>query len=280
MSNSGLGYQDQALQGLLNAKVVEAREFTLVNTTSSTAITAVGTATITVGSATNIAVDQNLTVDTGTNQETVLVTAVSGTSVTAYFTKSHSAGFSVVAKVLRQPCIIADPTTQAAMVGVTAKGVQQPYGLQTVEMNNAGRNLMTLVCDAQTIGSTSETLLSFVQNLGTVATTGNNYTVSTGKTLRIQSVNVMASNTSGTLTPTAVSSSIRMRVNPSGAVTTSSALRASVQTGLISAQSNGNPPFGIAGEMEIPSGWTIGFSRQDTTASLLIVTVSIIGYEF
>jgi hypothetical protein len=59
-------------------------------TSSTTAVTAGTTATITVVSATGIAVHTRLVIDTGDQAETVVVKAILGTSVTAYFGTAHA----------------------------------------------------------------------------------------------------------------------------------------------------------------------------------------------
>lgn len=60
------------------------------STTSSTSVAAAGTATIVVADATDIAARTRLVVDVGDYEETVVVRAVSGTSITADFANAHT----------------------------------------------------------------------------------------------------------------------------------------------------------------------------------------------
>jgi hypothetical protein len=67
-----------------------------VNTSTSTAVSAAGSVTITPASMTGIFVGNPLLVDTSTSQETVIVTAVTATTFTATFTKTHSSTWTIV----------------------------------------------------------------------------------------------------------------------------------------------------------------------------------------
>lgn len=67
----------------------------LVSTTTSLAVTTVGLHSVTVANPDVIGLFQSLRVDTGGNQETVLVLATSATGFTAYFTKTHLSGVAV-----------------------------------------------------------------------------------------------------------------------------------------------------------------------------------------
>lgn len=71
-----------------------------VNTTLTSAVTATGINTVSVAAPTQVGLFQLLTVDTGGNQETVLVIAVTANGFTASFTKVHSLGVAVIAKSL------------------------------------------------------------------------------------------------------------------------------------------------------------------------------------
>ena len=273
-SNNGLGFNDQSFQGLSNIKTVECYEFLQVNTTSSTAITSTGSNAFTVASATNIAVDQQLSYDTGSSQEYVVVTAVSGTSITATFSLTHASGAVVTVKVQRQAVVIGDPTTIGALAGVTTKGVQTPYALQVTDLTNCGRALLTFVSDPATVASTAETAITCVQNLNFVQLTGETYyTVSSGKIARIQQLVV-----SGSSAMTAATVQFRVRGVASGTPTTSSPIF--LTQSFYCAGGGGFEIPLLNGELELPSGASIMLTRQDSLASVVSLSVTLYGYEY
>lgn len=67
----------------------------VVSTTTATAVAAAGTVTITPASMTNIGLEKALIVDTGASQEVVTPNAVTATTFTAKFTKTHSGTWAV-----------------------------------------------------------------------------------------------------------------------------------------------------------------------------------------
>ena len=273
-SNSGIGYSDQSFQGLGNIKTVETYEFLLVNTTSSTIITSAGSNNFTVASATNIAVDQVLSYDTGSSQEYITVTAVSGTSITASFTKVHASGASVVAKIQRQAIALGDWNTRHELAGVTTKGVQAPYALQVVDFTNCGRNPLFISADLSSVGATSEETIFVTQNLGFTQTlSAARYSVSAGKRLRLQQIMLSAS-----ATGTVCSTQFRMRVVATGSATTTSPLYLSHalhldSAGVMNAQL-------LRGEIELQSGNSIMFTRQETVANAIRLSFTAYGYEY
>jgi hypothetical protein len=72
-------------------------------TTSSTAVSAVGQATITLGATTGLQVGYFIRYDPGPNMEVVAITAINGNNVTASFGATHSSGASVSAGVTSHP---------------------------------------------------------------------------------------------------------------------------------------------------------------------------------
>lgn len=69
---------------------------TLVDTTLGTAVALLGQSTVAPGSMVGIYPGAYLLVDTGANQEQITVGAVTATTFTAYFTRSHSANALLV----------------------------------------------------------------------------------------------------------------------------------------------------------------------------------------
>ncbi len=76
----------------LFTQVVAPNLETAAVTSSTTAVTAGTTQAITVASPTDIVVNTSLVVDVGDEAEVVIVKAISGSTVTAAFTKAHSSG--------------------------------------------------------------------------------------------------------------------------------------------------------------------------------------------
>lgn len=281
MSSTGgsIGYGDQSYQGLTNVKQVEAYEFSVVNTTSSTAITATGSNTIVVASAASIVVDQNLAIDSGTGLEYVRVTAVAGTSITAVFAKTHSGTYAVSSSVLRQACTLGDPNTLANLAAVVAKGVQGAFALSTQALHDSGRTPFFAYIDNATGTSTSEVITTLQLNVNNVATSGTQYTVPAGKTLRIQAINLGLANTTSGLGATTLGSTVRLRVNAASAAVLASPLVGSWQIGQIAAGTGQQVPVSLAGEVEIAGGTSFAFTRTDTNAAA-ILGLSIIGYLY
>lgn len=71
-----------------------------VNTTLTSAVTAVGLATVSVAAPMQIGLFQLLTIDTGGSTETVLVIQVTATGFVAYFTTTHTSGAAVASQSL------------------------------------------------------------------------------------------------------------------------------------------------------------------------------------
>lgn len=276
-SQNSLGYGDQSFQSVGNVKAVDALELIVVSTTSNTAVTAVGQATITVASIANIVVDQTLYIDTGTNFEAVTVTAVSGSTFTAYFLKIHSGTYAVSLKVLRQTVIISDPVNLTAIANVTTKGTQATYASACQDFKDTGRTSIALIADKVMIGVTAETLVTFTPTAGLVAgTAATSYTVSAGKTFRLQTVFISVYATSAN-----VQTTVRMRAAPSGAATLTSALIASILTlSTTSSVTSGSYILEVPDGIEFPAGSSMAFSRQDTSASALYLSITAVGFEY
>lgn len=83
---------------MLTQEIGQAGALNYAGTTLSAAVTVNASAqSVAVGSTANIYDLEQLLVDTGSSQETVTVTAVTATSLSAIFTKSHSSGAPVTA---------------------------------------------------------------------------------------------------------------------------------------------------------------------------------------
>ena len=278
---NSLGYSEQGLiYPASQVKEIDALSIPLVSTTSSTAVTAAGSATITVASATNIYVGSSLYIDTGTQQEIVIVTALSGTSVTAVFTKTHSGTYVVTLTTLRQTIAIADPTNAGSFASVVAKAGASSGALSTQNFIDSARVPITFVSDSQTIAATAETLLPFTLTRALVGVgTQTSYTVPAGKSFRLQSITfvIIGLPAAGLGNSTMV---VRMRGNPGGTAVVGSQLLLSLPTAPIG---NGNAVALSASpgsDFEISTGESICFTTQVASASFLSISVDVFGYEF
>lgn len=102
-------------------------------TTVVAALASTGSQTVTPVSMTGIYLGSGLSIDAlGANAENVVVTAVTGTTFTAVFTKTHPANYTVSNTADRQVMVNGDPTNIAAMAAVANTGLLgTEYGLAT-----------------------------------------------------------------------------------------------------------------------------------------------------
>ena len=83
-----------------------------------------------------------------------------------------------------------DDSAGGNAVNTVVKGTQGARALATQDIKDSGRSYLTLTATAAA-GVTTEALFSFSQNKGGTVTAGvSSYTITSGKTLRIQSMNV------------------------------------------------------------------------------------------
>jgi hypothetical protein len=100
------------------AQIIDTALFAAIATTSATTTTAGSSQTITVASGTGIVVGMWLTIDAGAALETVQVTAVAGTSVTAIFANVHTGTYNVVANINRQIVSVGSPSVKTQIAEV------------------------------------------------------------------------------------------------------------------------------------------------------------------
>lgn len=156
------------------------------------------------------------------------------------------------------------------------KGTQGSTGFSVQELKDAGRTQVTLWVDA-IAGVATETLATMNITKGGVAqSTATSYTVTTGKTLRIQSIAFEANNSA-----TAVAlSRLRVRQAASALATTSAAIITLSLGGIAAVTSAGNSQMmSIPDGLEVPATNVIGLSHiENTTASA--VSACLIAYEY
>ncbi len=157
------------------------------------------------------------------------------------------------------------------------KGVQPGTFLPVQAAKDSGRTIRTFVATA-TAGVTTEAMMTLTPLTGFVAGgTGTSFTITSGKTLRIQSFVASVRATAAT----AVAGTVRLRISASGAVTTATAVTATIglapTSAVIGSGNGGNISFHDG--LELSGTIQIGVS-QIMTATSATIDVEIIGYEY
>lgn len=228
-------------------------------TLASTTIT--GTVTVVQPTGTNL----HVVTDSGT------ITTVSTVTAVTAITNALPAGVNTIGKV--------DILGNAGGILDTAKGTQSATAVGVQELKDAGRTPITFYIDA-IAGITSEALvtMNIVKGLA-AATTGTSYTVTTGKTLRLQSISatVIASTTTAL-----TSAKVRVRAALSSFTVASPiiiALDATPPTAAALAGASQYSEMSFPDGYEIPSTAIIGMSDIISSTSS-IVTITLVGYEY
>jgi hypothetical protein len=173
--------------------------------------------------------------------------------------------------VERQNLCISDSASAANIVSVVPKGTQSLYALTTQHLKDSGR---TSICLSFTTGAvSSEALMSFyIAKAGLAQTSGNSsYTVTTGKTFRVQCINAWAYSA-------ALSAALNIRSGPSAITIANSFVLLSLPMVPTAGWLTVSPAI-IPDGFEIPSGTTIGLS-QASYGSSVHFWGSLIGYEY
>lgn len=159
------------------------------------------------------------------------------------------------------------------------KGVQQSIGFTVQELKDAGRTYVTFTADA-VAGVTSETLLSFTVNKqGTATATQTNYTITSGKTLRVQAITI------GVQAGAAAGEWVRVKLrhNTAGATTTASSLviTAACGTGNATTAGMGEESFPIPDGLEFFGNGTQTIALTHvSSATTNIESITLVGYEY
>lgn len=161
---------------------------------------------------------------------------------------------------------------------VAAKGTQTTNFVGVQQAKDAGRTYVAITASRIT-GVATETLLTCTINKGGTTSSSSSYTVTTGKTLRIQSV---LATIRGSSTAAAVNGIVNLRTAASSIATTSP-LVATLDVAAVadtSAAGNGNiADLVIPDGLEIASGQQIAITQNVSTTSST-VSVTLIGYEY
>lgn len=154
------------------------------------------------------------------------------------------------------------------------KGTQAARALGVQDLKDSGRTPVVLYLDS-IAGVTTEALATMNINKGGTVTTGTSYTVTAGKTLRVQSVYISVRASSAALV------SARARLRSAATVSATSPIFATIEASSVSAtaqsqQANDQP---IPDGLEFAGGQQVGIS-QIASATTADLTVCIIGYEY
>lgn len=183
-------------------------------------------------------------------------------------------------KVANMALQIQDPNTLTNIVAVQPKGTQGAFFLGVQDAKDTGRTKVVLTL-TKSAGITSEALVTLTIKKGTAApTTATSYTVTVGKTFRIQSWFLGVTNiTTATLLNVAVR--LREGATGGGAVVLASDVIAELEAGnptatlATSGQASDRWPDGL----EITSGQQIGVTELASSANSA-VTIVIVGFEY
>ena len=173
--------------------------------------------------------------------------------------------------VYRQNVIIADPTTYGNKAAVTSGGA-----LSVVSLRDTGRTFITFTVD-QATGTTAKVLSTMSINRGGTVTSSTNYTVASGKTLRIQNFSLSFQATVTTMN----SSRAYLVATSSGSVATTSPIADSLSASPTAALVNsvGQVEVGVPDGLEIPAGWNLGLAHLEAIATGKI-SISLNAYEY
>jgi len=164
-----------------------------------------------------------------------------------------------------------------------AKGTQGATAEPTQDLKDSGRSKVIL-SSVKVTSITSEALLTLTQKKGdATVTTGTSYTVTAGKTLRIQSIKLYAEMTTAA-TAAWVSCRLREGAASGGAVSATSDIVAIIESNTIAVTDvigMGVPPVivNFPDGLEIAGGQTLGISELALNVDLA-VTVVVIGFEY
>jgi|SRR5271157_366611 len=158
-------------------------------------------------------------------------------------------------------------------VAATAKGTQGTNAFPVQDLKDAGRTPVVLFMDA-IAAITTEALATMSINKGGTVTSATQYTVTAGKTLRIQTISVSIQETNSTVQWT------KFRFRSAATVTATSPLFAGTQTGTSGATGSvGQATVPVPDGLEIAAGQQVGVSHIES-ATNATVTYCIVGYEY
>lgn len=158
----------------------------------------------------------------------------------------------------------------ASLAGTTAKGTQNSVALQVQDMRDTGRTPVWLQIDGVST-TTSEALAAYTGFKGTSAVTSStaNYTVTSGKTFRITSLQIAGGGAGATVR-------CRVRYANAAAPSVSSAVIAGISMAFASTGDGVSTP--IPDGAEIPGGSQVAFTLIASAA--MSTWVNLTGFEY
>ena len=156
------------------------------------------------------------------------------------------------------------------------KGTQGSTGFSVQDLKDSGRTFITFTVD-QATGTTAKVLSTMSINRGGTVTSSTNYTVASGKTLRIQNFSLSFQATVTTMN----SSRAYLVATSSGSVATTSPIADSLSASPTAALVNsvGQVEVGVPDGLEIPAGWDLGLAHLEAIATGKI-SISLNAYEY
>lgn len=177
---------------------------------------------------------------------------------------------------------VTDPTTFIG-ANVSAKGAQGANALAVQNLIDSGRSKVVLTL-TKSASITTEALVTLTQKKGdATTTTGTSYTVTAGKTLRIQSMFVSILVTTALTTVQNVAVRLREGAAAGGAVSVASDIVAELETSAtaVTAGAGGQSWQAWPDGIEIAAGQNIGISELAVgTAGDATVTIVVHGFEY
>lgn len=180
--------------------------------------------------------------------------------------------------VERERIVWADPTTDVGLGVVTnanPAGTEYAPIVRPITPQDDGFRTPVVLYFDEIAGITSEALGTMNINKGGSTSTGTSYTVTTGKTLRVQAVIFSCLDT----TTTAVKG--RLRLRSAGTVTATSPVFCSLVCGAVGAVANEGSETAVnfSDGLEFASGQQVGLSHLESSTSSTI-SACVVGYEY
>ena len=262
------GASTEATLALIKAKTDNLDVLLSTRTKPADSQTVTGTVALGAGAA----VVGTVKVGDGTNTVAVKVSAAAVAADPALVVTMSAASASIPV-TQAGPFAIKDTVNGSILGG--AKGVQQSVGLQTQDMKDSGRTYVCITVN-RAAGIAAEALATMTINRGETVTTGTTYTVTAGKTLRLQTFKLSVRASAATI----VSARAFLRTAAS-ALAITSPLIAILEAGSNAAviEDVNTEDIDFPDGVEIAATHQIGISHLESTATGT-VTFTLIGYEY
>ncbi len=206
--------------------------------------------------------------------QTVLNPGTGGDTIRTIDRTSDSTPITAKTQVMQID--VGGESNENLLVGVAKNTQPASYYVPVVESKDAGRTYVTFTLD-QITGVATEALATMLINAGGTTSSATSYTVPTGKTLRIQSINATQVATS-----TAVVDS-RVRLRSSTTVSSTSGILSAIDIpalpGTQAANEGNGQDLSFSDGIEIAAGSQVGISTVSTSTSCK-VSVCVVGFYY